>query len=79
MLPRVDQDTGGQSSAWVSFTEQLSGGDGNPKFKSSGSPLAMKTRNGEREGKKYLKLWHESSYPKLKVRAGILDSNLTNC
>lgn len=69
VLPQVDQDTGGQSSAWVSFTEQLSGGDGNPKFKSSGSPLAMKTRNGERErkGEKYSKFWHESSFiPSLK-------------
>lgn len=77
VLPWVDQDTGGQSSAWVSFTEQLSGGDGNPKFESSSSPLAMKTRNGG--GGIFEILAWILFYLKLKVRAEILDSNLTNC
>lgn len=72
VLPWADQGTGGQSSAWVWFTEQLSGWDGNPKFKSSGSQLATKTRNEERERKKkkaFEVLAWILFYPKFKVQA----------
>lgn len=70
VLPRVDQDTEGQSFAWVWFTEQLNGWDGDPKFKSSGSQLQWKQEmERERGGEAFEILPWVLFYPKFKVWA----------